>query len=203
MEHPKDHDMNTQTNEQNPGTGPEPTEDPPEGPQEVDLEQELAQTKDQLLRTAADFDNFRKRSRRDVDEAKARGEERVLREVLPVMDNLERAMNATSATKTDSPDLQAVTQGVAMVLKQFEECLEKLGVERIPVQGERFDPAMHDAIQQIETAEHGPGEIVNEILPGYRYAHKLLRPAMVAVAKAPQKPAERTGVGGSDNAQEL
>jgi len=135
--------------------------------------------KDQLLRMAADFDNFRKRSRKDSEEAVRRGREDTLRELLPVADNLERAIGASANAK----DTAGVVEGVRMVHKLFADSLERVGVTRVPSLGERFDPAMHEAIQQIETDEQPPGTVVAELAPGYRMGGKLVRAAMVAVAK--------------------
>ncbi len=141
--------------------------------------------KDQLLRTAADFDNFRKRSRKDVEEAMRRGREDAVRELLPVADNLERALSAAPAGGAPDP----VVDGVRMVLKLLQDALERLGVTRIPTVGERFDPALHEAIQQVETNEHPIGTIVSELVPGYKTSERLVRAAMVAVAKPPAKAA--------------
>lgn len=140
--------------------------------------------KEQLLRTAADFENFRKRARRDVEEAERRGTELVLREVLPVIDNLERAALAA----VDATELEAVATGVKMVLKQFQDVATRLDLERVKAVGERFDPALHDAVQQQETDEQPPGSIVQEVVPGYRLKDRLLRPAMVVVARPKAKP---------------
>jgi molecular chaperone GrpE len=140
--------------------------------------------KDQLLRTAADFDNFRKRSKRDIDDARQRGKDDVVRDLLPVFDNLERAVQ----TADTASDLRSVVDGVRMVLKLFEDTAERTGLERIKSVGERFDPSVHEAIQQQETDAHPPGTIVAEITPGYRFGQRLLRPALVVVARKPSEP---------------
>jgi molecular chaperone GrpE len=140
---------------------------------------ETARIRDQLLRTAADFDNFRKRTRRELDDAYKRGKEELLRELLPVFDNLERAVvHAEQAS-----DAKAVADGVGMVLKQFQDTLGKVGVKRIVAIGAPFDPSLHEAIQQVETNEHPPGTIVAEVQPGYAMGDRLVRAAMVVVAK--------------------
>lgn len=140
---------------------------------------EAAKLKDQLLRTAADFDNFRKRTRRDVEDAQRKSVEKVLLEVLPVSDNLERAVQAAQ----QGGDVASVIEGVTMVLRFFEDALGRLGVERVPSVGEPFDPAVHEAVQQVES-DLSPGTVVHEMTPGYRYGGKLLRAAMVTVARA-------------------
>jgi molecular chaperone GrpE len=135
--------------------------------------------KDQLLRTAADFDNYRKRARKDVEDAARRGREDTLRELLPVSDNLERAIAASANAR----EVEGVIEGVRMVHKLFTDSLERIGVSRIPSVGERFDPMIHEAIQQVESDEHPPGTVVGELMPGYRLGDKLVRAAMVVVAK--------------------
>jgi molecular chaperone GrpE len=147
---------------------------------------EIARVRDQLLRTAADFDNFRKRTRREIDDALKRGREELLRELLPVFDNLERAVvHAGQAS-----DAKAVADGVGMVLKQFVDTLGRIGIKRVPTVGSAFDPTQHEAIQQLETDEHPPGTVVAEVQPGYAMGDKLVRAAMVVVAKPPQKNGE-------------
>jgi molecular chaperone GrpE len=146
---------------------------------------EVARIKDQLLRTAADFDNFRKRSRREIDDAVRQGKETAVRELLPVFDNLERAIqHAGQAT-----DVKAVADGVGMVLRQFLEAAGRLGIRRIEAVGQPFDPMRHEAIQQMETTEHPAGTIVAEVQPGYTIGDKLVRASMVIVAKPPADPA--------------
>jgi molecular chaperone GrpE len=141
---------------------------------------ESAKLRDQLLRTAADFDNFRKRSRRELADAEKRAREELLKELLPVFDNLERA-TAHAETATD---VQALADGIALVKRQFLDTLSKIGVERIKTQGVPFDPAFHEAVQQLETDEHPPGTVMHEVQAGYLQGDKLVRPAIVVVAKA-------------------
>lgn len=148
------------------------------------LEQVMAErdrVKDQLMRVSADFDNFRKRARKDAEEAERKGREEAIKELLPVVDNLERAVTAAEGAH----DAQAVAEGVKMVLKLFEDTAQRMGLERIQAIGQRFDPNIHDAVQQQETSEQAPGTIVAEVVPGYTLGGRLLRAAMVVVAKAP------------------
>jgi molecular chaperone GrpE len=147
---------------------------------------EVGRIRDQLLRTAADYDNFRKRTRRELEDAQKRGREELLRELLPVFDNLERAVvHAGQAS-----DAKAVADGVGMVLKQFADTLGKVGIKRVPTVGSPFDPTQHEAIQQLETDEHPAGTIVAEVQPGYAMGDRLVRAAMVVVAKPSQKNGE-------------
>jgi molecular chaperone GrpE len=142
---------------------------------------EAARFKEQLLRTAADYDNFRKRARREQADAEKQGREELLRDLLPVFDNLERAVaHAETAT-----DVQSLTDGIQMVMRQFSDTLGRMGIERVATVGAAFDPSVHEAIQSIETAEYPPGSIAAEIQGGYRIGDRLVRPALVVVAKAP------------------
>jgi molecular chaperone GrpE len=148
---------------------------------EEQLRGEAARLKDQLLRLAADFDNFRKRSRREIGDAERMAREDLLRELLPVFDNLERASQHVGPTT----DVQSLVDGIAMVHRQFVDTLSRLGVERVQTVGASFDPAVHEAVQQVETADQPPGAVCAEVLGGYRFGERLIRPAMVVVAKAP------------------
>jgi molecular chaperone GrpE len=159
----------------------------------TDLEKARAERdrmRDQLMRIAADFDNFRKRSRKEIEEVRRRTIEDTLREVLPIVDNLERAADAMGT----ATEVSAVTDGVQMVLRGFEDIASRLGLKRVETVGHQFDPTCHDAMQQQETNEHPPGTIVSEVVPGYYLGERLLRPAMVVVAKPPTK-SEDEGVG--------
>jgi molecular chaperone GrpE len=145
------------------------------------LKADLDATRDKYLRTAADFDNYRKRARRDVDDAEKRGKEGLLKDLLPVFDNLERA--ASSAAQ--APEAKAIADGIRMVLKQFIDTLERTNIRRVPSTGTPFDPNLHEAIQQIESADQPPGTVVAEVQAGYQLGDRLVRAAMVVVAKAP------------------
>jgi len=138
--------------------------------------------KQQLMRTAADFDNFRRRSRREVEEARMRGKDDAVLEFLPVIDNLERAVTAAESAE----NVESVVSGIKMVLNLFEGTAERMGLNKIPSVGARFDPAVHDAIQHQESDEHPPGSIMNEVAPGYMFGKRLIRPAMVVVARKPE-----------------
>lgn len=165
-------------------TPSEDAEDPAEGQSELDAARtERNRMRDQLLRIAADFDNFRKRSRKEIEEVRRRAIEDTIREMLPVVDNLERAADAMG----DATEVSAVADGVRMVLRGFDDIAARLGLKRVPGVGHQFDPTCHDAMQQVETDEHPPGTIVSEVVPGYYLGDRLLRPAMVVVAKPPTR----------------
>lgn len=145
----------------------------------VEAKAEAAKMKDQWMRTAADFDNFRKRSRRELEDARKAGKEEILKEFLPVFDNLERAIQSAQR----ATDVKGVAEGLAMVLRQYVDTLGRGGITKVPTVGSQFDPTHHEAIQQVETDEHSPGTVVAEVQPGYQQGERLIRAAMVVVAK--------------------
>lgn len=140
---------------------------------------EAAKHKDAWLRTAADFDNFRKRSRRELDDARRGGREDVVRALLPIFDNLDRAIQSSAR----SSDVKAMAEGLTMVHRQFVDALAREGIARIATIGNPFDPTVHEAIQQVETDEHPPGTVIAEVQSGYTQGDRLLRAAMVVVAR--------------------
>ncbi len=158
----------------------------------AELEKDKQQTYDRLVRTAADLDNFRKRSRRELDDARVDERFKVLREMLPVIDNLERAIE--HAEKGD--EVGGVLQGVQLVLRQFGQALERCDVQAFDATGQAFDPNLHEAISQVETDELPPGTVVKMLQKGYRAGTgRLLRPALVVVARP--RPADEVGPGGN------
>jgi molecular chaperone GrpE len=169
------------------GEGPEAASGEAPVSERTEIKAELARVKDALLRTAADFDNFRKRSRRELEEARRGGREDLLRALLPVFDNLERAIQSAQR----SSDVKAMTEGLAMVQRQFVDALGREGIARVATVGKAFDPGVHEAIQQVETADHPPGTIIAEVQPGYTQGERLLRAAMVVVARP--KPTDADG----------
>jgi molecular chaperone GrpE len=140
---------------------------------------EALRFKDQWMRSAADFDNFRKRSRKELEDTRKAGREELLKDLLPVFDNLERAM--TSAER--ATEVKPVSDGLKMVLRQFTDTLGRSGITKVPTVGTMFDPSLHEAIQQVETDEHPAGTVVAEVQPGYLQGDRLVRAAMVVVAK--------------------
>lgn len=166
-----------------------PPEAEPVSP-ERDLEAKLAAAEkekkdnwDRYLRAAADVENLRKRQKREIDEAKFETKSKVLKEMLPVVDNLERAIeHATAQSGTN-----AIVEGVQLVLRQFMTAFERLEVMPVDAANQPFDPNVHEAISQLES-NATPGTVVQVLQRGYRQGDRLLRPALVVVAKA--KPAE-------------
>jgi molecular chaperone GrpE len=152
------------------------------------LAAEVARLKDQLLRMAADFDNYRKRTRRDVQEAERRSQEDIVKALLPTFDNLERASAHTEA----AADLKGLVNGLQMVQRQFRDALAGLGIERVGEAGAAFDPAEHEAVQNVETSEYPPGAVAQVLQSGYRWKGRLVRPALVVVARAPSNGSGQT-----------
>jgi molecular chaperone GrpE len=142
---------------------------------------EAQRLREQLLRTAADFDNYKKRVRRETEDAERRAREELLRDLLPVFDNLERATQHAE----QASDVKSLADGISMVLRMFGDTLGRMGIERIQAVGQAFDPALHEAVQQMETTEHPAGSVAAEVQAGYRLGDRLVRPAMVVVAKPP------------------
>jgi molecular chaperone GrpE len=153
---------------------------------------ELDAAKDRLLRERADLENFKRRMQREKSESLRYASEQLLREILPVLDNLERAVEAAGAAEatpdpgTQAARIDALVTGVKMVLHQFRETLGRFGVTRIESTGRSFDPSHHEAVAHVETHEHQAGAVIDEHASGYRLHERLLRPAQVTVAKAPR-----------------
>lgn len=153
-----------------------------DGDAEISTERELRETKERLLRLAADFENFRKRQERERQDHTRFANERLLRDLLPVVDNLERAWESARR----SGDAPAITAGLELILQEFQRALQRAGAEAIEALGKPFDPALHEALQQVESETVEPGSVATEILRGYTLNGRVLRPALVAVATAPE-----------------
>jgi molecular chaperone GrpE len=142
----------------------------------------VAEYKDRVLRGAAELENVRRRATKEADDAKKFGIERLLTDLLPILDNFDRAL---SHGKGEDADLKQVVEGVEMVLGQFRSGLERHGVTPFDSIGKRFDPNLHEAIQRKETDEAEPGTVLEEFQRGYMIHGRLARPAMVIVASKP------------------
>ncbi len=151
------------------------------------LETEKSEIRDRMLRIAADFDNWKKRARKDQSDGEMRAKESVLRDFLEIADNLERA--TASWTEGKDSDAKSIRDGVELVLRQFRSKLDRYQVRPIDSLGLAFDPRFHEAISQAPSAEAKPGSVLHELQKGYLIGEKLLRPALVVVASA--APAER------------
>lgn len=146
----------------------------------------LKDTHERLLRTAAEFDNFKKRAQKEKEDVQKFGAERLLKDFLPVMDNLERALD-----HADQHDPKQVIEGVRLVHKLFESTLAKHGVTGFSALGKPFDPGLHEALMQQESDEPA-GTVVAEMARGYKLHDRLVRPAAVVVSRA-RAPSGRSG----------
>jgi molecular chaperone GrpE len=147
------------------------------------LSDERQELNDRLARRQAEFDNFRKRTDRERTETYNRALGEVVRRLLPVLDNLQRALDAERVIEVkESEEFRHFLHGVELINRQLGGMLEGLGVEVIPTVGERFDPHVHEAVATEETDAHEPDTVTQEMQRGYRLGDKLLRPAMVKVA---------------------
>jgi molecular chaperone GrpE len=159
--------------------------DLPGAPAEEDaenLKKELDQVRDIYLRKLAEFDNFRKRVDREREDVRLAGVEEIIRDLLPVLDNFERALQHAE------DDSGALLQGVEMIAKQLWDTLERRGVKEVNPVGQLFDPELHEAVQRVEDGEHPPGTVAWVMLKGYIMGDRLVRPAMVGVAVEPSDP---------------
>jgi molecular chaperone GrpE len=162
----------------------EPMNDNPSDDFEAQLDAARAEAKenhDRMLRMAAELDNYKKRSARDLDDMRKYATENLIRQLLTVVDNLERAIE--SADPENGKD-QGVVDGVVMTLKEIMKILEKHHVKPIEALGEPFDPAFHQAMSQEERSDQPSNTVVQEFQKGYLIHDRLLRPAMVVVSKA-------------------
>lgn len=152
----------------------------------AELEQERDESRDRLLRLAAEMDNLRKRTRREVDDARGHATADVVRDMLEVLDDVERALAATAdEVEAEAGDAAAtIRQGVAMIESRLRETLARRGVERLEVgTGDEFDPRQHEAVAQIPGGDVPSGAVVEVMLAGYRLGDRVLRPARVVVAQ--------------------
>jgi molecular chaperone GrpE len=164
-----------------------PTDPPASEPTSLDelraalaaAREEARQNLDRWVRERADLENLKRRSAKERTDAVRYGTEALIRELLPVVDNLERAVQHAP----DTPEARPVVEGVGLVLRTFHDVLERHGVTRVEAQGSRFDPNHHEAVAHVESAEHEPNAVVEEHQRGYRLHDRLLRPALVTVSK--------------------
>ena len=159
---------------------------------EAELEtarEELRQANERALRERADAENVKKRAAREQADAVRYGTERLVRDLLPIVDNLERAVQAAQGGGNGAP----LVEGVTLVLKGLLDVLARHGVSRVEAEGTRFDPTHHEAVAHVESEQHEPNAVMQEHQPGYRLHDRLLRPALVTVAKGPSNLAKPEG----------
>jgi molecular chaperone GrpE len=147
----------------------------------TELTNEVAELKDALLRSRADFDNFRRRSQKEREDNAVRVREEVYAKLLPVLDNFERAMSSSQ----QATDLESIRTGIAMIATQLQSALQSDGLEKIDSEGQPFDPNIHDAVSTVERADIPENTVVEVFASGYMLRGKCVRPAMVVVSKAP------------------
>jgi molecular chaperone GrpE len=150
----------------------------------AELEAEVSRMKDQALRALADAENTRRRAQRDVEENSKYAVANFARDVLPVGDNLRRALEAIPAeARAADESLEKFAEGVELTERELMNVLERYGIKRVDPAGQPFDHNLHQAMMQVDSAEHPPGTVVQVFQPGYTIHGRLLRPAMVTVSK--------------------
>jgi len=149
----------------------------------AELEAEAARYKDQALRAMAEAENVRKRAEREREDAAKYGVSQLARDLLPVADNLRRAIESVGTEAPQDPALAALLTGIQATEREFMTALERRGIRRLETSGEKFDPNFHQAMYEIPTNDQPPGTVVQVLQAGYVIHDRLLRPAMVGVAK--------------------
>lgn len=158
-------------------------------------EQEAKDNYDRYVRQIAEAENFKKRNARERDDAIRFANEMLLKDLLPIIDNLERAIAHAASGENGKP----LVEGVEMVVRGFLDVLSKFGVSPIVAVGEPFDPSKHEAIAQVVSDVHEPNVVVEELHKGYMFRDRLLRAALVSVAKAPKTKGKKNDIGQVEN----
>jgi len=145
-------------------------------------EKEASENYDRYLRAMAEMDNYRKRAAREKEDAIKYGNEKLIKDVLPILDSLDRALNQASDLSARN-NFEAFQQGLELIHSQILGCLERHGVVKVAAKGEEFDPERHQALMQVETPEMESNRVVDEYESGYTLHGRLLRPSKVSVSK--------------------
>jgi len=148
-----------------------------------ELRRQLEEKQDRLLRALADAENFKRRTQRERDESVRYANESLLRDLIPVLDNLERALGAARSAR----GAESVVGGVELIQRELLKVLERAGVTRYSALGQPFDPTRHEAIARVVSADAKPGTVIGETMPGYLLGNRVLRAALVSVAAAPDE----------------
>jgi molecular chaperone GrpE len=179
----KPEDMTTRPLDPDTGAGPQPSDLAARvAALEAELEaarEEARQANERWIRERADGENLKKRAAKERVEDVRAATASLMRDLLPVVDNLERAVQAAQGGGDGKP----LVEGVSLVLKALTDVLGRHGVTRVESKGVRFDPSHHEAVAHVESAEHEPNAVIEEHQPGYRHHDRLLRPALVTVSK--------------------
>ena len=150
----------------------------------LDAKNELTEQKDKFIRLQAETDNFRKRLSREKEEFSQYANERLFKELLPIFDNFERAL------EDPSNDIKSLKEGLEMILKQFSSFLEKEKVEPIEAIGIKFDPMIHEVLTSEESSEHEENTIISQFVKGYTINNRVIRPSQVVISKKPSLESE-------------
>jgi molecular chaperone GrpE len=150
-----------------------------------ELKRQLSDKQDQLLRALAETDNVRRRAQRDKDDYVKYATESLIKDLVPALDNFDRAL---AAART-AGEARSVVDGVELIQRELVKVLERHGVTRYSALGQAFDPNRHEAVARVVSAQETPGNVVHEIAPGYLLHGRVIRPAMVGVAAAPDEDA--------------
>lgn len=142
------------------------------------LRKQAEENQERYLRAQADFDNFRRRTRQEKEEFAKYASAKLVEQLLPVLDNFERALSSGKDTK----DFDSLLKGIEMTFRQLDQILDQEGLKRLETVGQPFNPEFHQAIQQVESDEHEEGTVVEEVQQGYVFKDKVLRPSMVKVS---------------------
>jgi molecular chaperone GrpE len=145
----------------------------------LDVKNELTEQKDKFVRLQAETDNFRKRLSREKEEFSQYANERLFKELLPIFDNFERALEDPSS------DIKSFKEGLEMILKQFSSFLEKEKVEPIEAIGKKFDPMIHEVLTSEESSENEENTIISQFVKGYTINNRVIRPSQVVISKKP------------------
>lgn len=155
------------------------------------MSQQAKENYDKYVRLYAEFENYKKRMVKDQADFLKSANERLIKDILPIIDNLERAVEhakePSEGTKEEPQDIQGLLAGIELTIKQFKDLLGNIGVEEVKSVGEPFDPTRHEAVSHVETDKHDNNIIINEFQKGYLLNNRILRPAMVSVAKRLEK----------------
>ena len=158
--------------------------EPGAAPAELErLRQERDEMRERWLRAAAELDNFRKRTRKEIDDVRIYAVAGLLRDLLEILDNFERAVISLRESSGQEGELDSLRNGVGLIYQRFRDILMSQGLERIEAAGTEFDPALHEAILQVEKEGAVPGQIAEVVQPGYRLKDLVIRPCRVIVAK--------------------
>ena len=175
-----DHELPPAEDESSSGSGAVATETPVADTEVERLRAERAAYLDRAARIQAEFENYRKRAAKEQQDFRDYALADALKTLLPILDSLDRAL------KTDAKSVEDFRAGIELIDKQFHDALAKLGVQPVSAEGEPFDPNLHQAVQMVDTQQAADNHVLDELQRGYKLKERLLRPAMVRVARNPK-----------------